>query len=136
MEPSIPAGADLRLDRVAYWWGAPKRWDVVLFRPPSNYDGLWAFRVVGLPGETVGFDGGNITINGQRLDAPDSLSQLRFTPAPVSAVARLTQPVLVPDNSYFLLGDNSEIANDSRMIGFIKRSQIVGKLLPDAARDE
>ena len=128
MEPTISAGQTLQVDRLAYLFRAPKRWDVVLFRPPESYKGIWAFRVVGLPGENINFEAGRILVNGEKIEVPLSLSKLEFSTEPAYVNAKHTYPVLVPDDSYFLLGDNPEIARDSRVIGSITRAQIIGKL--------
>ena len=82
-------------------------------------------RVIGLPGDTVVIDGdGSVSVNGQPLDEPyvseKSLGQ-----------CDVTFPYEVPDNMFFILGDNRLLSVDSRNsdIGSIGRDQIIGKVL-------
>lgn len=130
MEPSILVGERLHLDRVSYWFTRPKRWDVILFRAPDPYNGEWAFRIVALPNEEVDIRDGQILINGEKIEVPLSLSGIEFKKQPYDHQPKQRLPARVPENSYFVLGDSPNESNDSRMIGFIRNSQIIGKLVP------
>ncbi|MEX0641518.1 MAG: signal peptidase I [Pirellulales bacterium] len=58
-------GERIAVDRTAFAWREPHRWEVVVFRCPENASDLCVKRVVGLPGETISLDGGDVLIDGQ-----------------------------------------------------------------------
>lgn len=125
MAPTIDEGDIINIDFHAYDKGIrPKRWDIVAFDSPRNPYELWAHRVVGLPGETISISPTEITINGKPLGVPKGLYYL---PAAENSVA-ITYPYRIPDTSYFLLGDNSEQAFDSRYEGAVPFTRIKGRL--------
>jgi signal peptidase I len=58
-------GERLAIDRTAFAWREPRRWEVVVFRCPERSSELCVKRVVGLPGETISLSGGDVLVNGQ-----------------------------------------------------------------------
>lgn len=125
MEPTIAANENLVSDLSAYASSKPSRWDVVIFDPPDG-KGIWAFRVVGLPGEIIEFSNDTLKIDGQSPSYPKDLKIVYDSPPTLSSVSF---PYTVPENSYFVLGDNTKNANDSRYWGAIPFSKIRGKVL-------
>lgn len=93
-----------------------RRWDVVAFRYPENPELTWVMRVVGLPGERIEIVDGVVTIDGEALTPPPSLgpytSPRAFRQPPNAGEYN---PIQLADNEYFVLGDNSPMAYDSRM---------------------
>jgi signal peptidase I len=75
-------------------------------------------RVVALPGETIEVQGGQVYVDGRRLDEP-YLSQ--------STVTANLRPTRVPEGHLFVLGDNRANSSDSRVFGPITRSSVVGR---------
>ena len=98
---------------------APKRGDIVVFHHPSGVHRDLVKRVIGLPGETVEIRGGVVYIDGRRLIEP----YLAGGAVPLGDMA----PVVVPPDSYFVLGDNRNHSQDSRVFGPIPIDDIVGK---------
>lgn len=105
------------------------RADIVAFRPftpENNYLGaseserniIYVKRVMGLPGDTVEIRNGILYIN----DEPQDEDYL-----PEGIVMNNFQRVTVPDNCYFMLGDNRNHSDDSRVIGFIPRENLLSK---------
>jgi signal peptidase I len=131
MRPTIEPGETIFANMLAYVITAPQRWDVVLFKPPAlnENSGIGAFRVIGLPGETVSFDNTGLLINGKKPHLPSALKGINDTPAPKNQPPSPLLPYKVPSDSYFVLGDDPSIANDSRMWGAVSREQIIGKIL-------
>ncbi len=137
MAPTIKAGERVKIDYTAYAVTSPKRWDVIAFTPPLSSNSVFIMRVVGLPGETVAFTNG-ITVNGQSLAPPPALSNIYHTadfklpafldidPPPKGLIS--PQPCLVPENSYFVLGDNAANARDSRYWGPVSKTNILGRV--------
>jgi signal peptidase I len=132
MSPSIKPGETVRVDYTAYAVAAPKRWDVVTFEPPMLSNQVWAMRVIALPGETVSFSTGGVTLNGQSLKLPPHITNVTYVslddPAFHLAGSTVASPYVVPPNSYFVLGDNSKNANDSRFWGAVPAKKIIGKV--------
>ena len=121
MSPMINADNVCLVDRLKYDIGDPSRFDVVIFeRADTGKENVK--RVIGLPGETIRINDGQVYINGEKLDYPytDNI--------PLSGIAE--NDVELADDEYFVLGDNSDSSEDSRFsnIGNVKRSSIKGKL--------
>ena len=125
MEPTLDPGETLVADLSAYTSSNPNRYEVVIFDPPEG-GGQWAFRVIGLPGETINFSGGTLIIDGKPPTLPNDLKFIyRRSPTPTS----VSFPHVIPQNSYFVLGDNPAQANDSRYWGSLPKTKITGKIL-------
>ena len=135
MEPTIKSGELFRADMLAYETADPRRWDLVVFRAPRieivnknlKKDQLWVFRVAGMPGETISFGKGGLLIDGQPADLPDHLGNVSYSGLNVDA-ADVDHPFVVPQFSYYVLGDNLAKANDSRVWGAVAREQILGRV--------
>lgn len=106
-----------------------KRGDIVIFYFPLDRSKSFIKRVVGLPGDTidVGIDG-RITINGQPLDEPYLSPERNQNPQQRWKQVREEFKHISPD-SYFVMGDNRDAANDSRSWGTVPKSLIYGKFL-------
>lgn len=120
MEPTILCNDRVIFSRMAYWFSAPRRGDIVVFRFPDNESVLFVKRVAGLPGETVEIKNGQVYIDGianAELDAYGSLIQGNFG------------PYQVPPQSYFMLGDNRNNSLDSRYWSnpYVARKDILGR---------
>ena len=74
-------------------------------------------RVIGLPGDVIDIDSGQVIRNGKHLDEPYVVHQ----------DARTFDPVRVPQSSYYVLGDNRLISSDSRHWGFVPEEHIIGR---------
>lgn len=102
--------------------------DLIVFKVADEKNYLK--RVIGIPGDTVEVSGGKLYINGVAAEEP-YLQKNRLL-ASRSEDAQLTedfQAVTVPPGSYFVLGDNRLNSVDSRMIGFIKRNDVIGEVM-------
>lgn len=99
----------------------PERFDIIIFKYPDDESQLFIKRLIGLPGETVEIRDGKVYIDGALESLDDS-----FVPeVPTGDYG----PYKVPENSYFMLGDNRENSRDSRFWDntFVTFDQIVGK---------
>lgn len=128
MEPTIPAGSELIVDLNYYSKADPGRFDIVVFRPPKSYQELWendlvlCFRIVGLPSEEIQLRATGIYIDSEHLEIPFDIP---YGPAEFPE----WNSVKLGDNEYFLLGDNSDKALDSRYWGPVPRENILGKVI-------
>ncbi len=145
MYPTLPAGSTLFAWRHPYSSPtAVKRGDIVVF--PRGEDGqnyLYIWRVVALPGETVVVSGDSLTINGKTV----AREHLRYTDGKeifreqngeasyeIAIGTSLADPppeisITVPADQVFVMGDNRHDAHDSRELGPIPVSSIIGKKL-------
>ena len=121
MEKTIMTGDRIFGNRLAYVLGDPQRFDIVIFRYPDDESQLFIKRIIGLPGETVEITDGKVYIDGSETPLDDS-----FTPeTPTGNYG----PYTVPENCYFMLGDNRNNSKDSRFWQntYVERDAILGK---------
>ena len=111
------AGGEADAARAPYVFSPPQRGDVVVFHLADRTSADLVKRVVGLPGETVEMRGGRVYVDGGLLDEP-YLTAFDDSDEP---------PETVPAGHYYVLGDNRAVSYDSRSVGPIAQSQIVGK---------
>lgn len=104
----------------------PKRGDVIVFIYPQDDKKDFIKRLVGLPGETVEIKNGAIYINGK--PSLDSILPTNFY-YNYGNYAKVGEQITVPEDSYFVLGDNSGSSKDSRYWGFVPGNNILGKAL-------
>jgi signal peptidase I len=123
MEPSLHDGQRLMVDKLTYRFVEPKRGEVVVFRYPANRRRKFIKRIVGLPGDEILIRSGYLYINGQRIEEP-FVNGPTYGPYSTPAFG----PVVVPEDSFFVLGDNRRNSDDSRYpdVGFVHRTDIVG----------
>ena len=121
MEDTIMTGDRIFGNRLAYIHKDPQRFDIVIFKYPDDETQLFIKRVIGLPGETVEIRDGKVYIDGSETPLDDS-----FTPEPPQGD---WGPEVVPEGSYFMLGDNRNRSKDSRFWTntFVKKEKILGK---------
>ena len=106
MENTIMCGNRLFGNRLAYRFEKPKRGDVIIFKFPDDETGKTNYikRVIGLPGETVNIVDGTVYVDGKQIKE-DYLKE-----EPQGSFG----PFEVPENSYFVMGDNRNNSNDAR----------------------
>ena len=123
MEPTYHTGQINCINRLAYLWHEPQRGDIVSVRL-SQADGLagpslmYMKRIIGLPGETVAFHGGQAFINGQPLAEPYVQRPCHWE----------HEPVLCGPDQYYVVGDNRSMLFELHEKGRAERDRIVGKL--------
>ena len=112
--------------------GKPERFDVVVFEREDQKRNIK--RIIGLPGETVQIQDGQVLINGQVLEEKGITMEVDGEMVKAQkkiALAGLAEnPVVLGADEYFLLGDNRDSSEDSRFanVGNVKESQIIGKV--------
>jgi signal peptidase I len=131
-------------------WSAPQRGDIVVFFSPADGKRL-VKRVIGLPGDTIAMEDNRLFINGRAVqyefaDTQDHISEsnkgaigeylftedlpgknhsLMLNPSMNSL--RSFKSITIPQGYYFMMGDNRDNSADSRYIGLVERSRIVGR---------
>ena len=121
MEDTIMIGDRAITYRLAYLFSDPKRGDIVVFPFPDDESVDYIKRIIGLPGDTVEGKGGLVYINGKPLNEP-------YVMAPIDSDFG---PYEVPEDGYFMMGDNRNNSADSRFWEnkFVARNKIKGKAL-------
>ncbi len=130
--------------------GRPERGDVVVFKYPRNPAEDYIKRVVGLPGDLIEFRDRTLFVNGEpqaleKLGPYDGVGSGRMMTGAMrfreslgevpheilmrENVAGLSGSVRVPEGHYFMVGDNRDNSNDSRMWGFVPEELLVGRAL-------
>jgi signal peptidase I len=136
MVPTIVQHEYVLIDKISPHIDDYRRGDIVVFDPPAGFEqGGVPFikRVIGLPGETVSLDNGHVYVTppgGTRvkLDEPYVIKGVDGAAVPtLPRDAEGTASWVVPAGSYFVLGDNRTVSQDSRFFGPIARSSIVGR---------
>ncbi|HHW08004.1 MAG TPA: signal peptidase I [Clostridia bacterium] len=120
MEPTLQVGDKIIVNKLTSRFKDPERGQIVVFKFPYDPSQDFVKRIIGLPGETVEIRDSRVFINGQAL-AEDYL--------PEGLVYPDFPPVTVPANSYFVLGDNRNNSQDSRVWGPLPRDLLIGNVL-------
>jgi signal peptidase I len=93
----------------------PRRWDLIVFRNPEDGSTVYVKRLVGLPGEEVAIRDGDVWIDGARAEKPKEIAGLVYAADVFSNGATEWGPVTLRADEFFVLGDFSMRAKDSRL---------------------
>jgi len=126
MEPNFQNGEYLVIDQLSYRLSDPKREDVVVFRYPLDESQFFIKRIVGLPGDEVRVENGQIIIVNATYPNGVVLNESQYLPAELKTGGQLS--VRLGADQYFVLGDNRPASSDSRSWGPANRSEIVGRV--------
>lgn len=122
MQPTLQVNDRLIINKLTYRFHAPERGDIIVFSPTEalrsqNFHDPLIQRIVGLPGDKVQVKGGRVYVNDQPL------RENYISEAPQYEWG----PLVVPPNSYCVLGDNRNNSFDSHYWGFVPHENIIGK---------
>ncbi len=106
-------------------FGPVAKGDVIVFKAPPEPDKDFIKRVVGLPGDTIMVNNGSVYVNGNLYDESSYLDESVKTYG--GTFLKDSETVTVPDNEYFVMGDNRPYSSDSREWGFVPTANIIGK---------
>lgn len=124
MEPTLQYNDMVVLSRFSYYFSPPQAGDIIAFPFRENPSEFFIKRIVGLPGDVINYNAYHqlFTVNGKLLDD---------LPIPVQVTGDIDFPLVVPEDSYFILGDNRNGSKDSRYssVGCIAKKEIVGKVV-------
>ena len=112
--PFVPDSGD---DSALFAFHPPERGDIMVFLHPRDPSRALVKRVIGLPGDMIEIDVGQVIRNGERVGEPYV----------VHLDGRSSDPVVVPEDSYYVLGDNRLVSSDSRDWGFVSEEYVVGR---------
>lgn len=121
MENTIMTGDRMIGNRLAYLFSEPKHGDIIIFKAPDEPDKDYVKRIIGIPGDTVTIKNGQVYVNDLPL-IEDYIKE--------PMIQEPEQTYVVPEDSYFVMGDNRNSSLDSRYwtsTNFVKKDAIVGK---------
>ncbi len=122
MIPTLQIGDRIMADKFVYYIRDPQRGEVIVFRAPPQADTLqrnFVKRIIGLPGDVVEVRDGVVLINGKPLEEPYIYEPPYYQFGPYK----------VPENHYFVMGDNRNDSSDSHIWGPLPRERITGRAL-------
>lgn len=106
--------------------GELNRFDIVLFKDAGQQ--TYIKRIIGLPGEKIDYKDGILYIDDQAVDEDSATGIPDISEDTANFVmSSLGDDSVIPENHYFVLGDNRSASNDSRMFGFVPKETIIGK---------
>jgi len=120
MEPGVPTGHHVLVSAWPYWLKKPQVGDVIAFVYPHDPAQADLKRILACAGATVEIRPGGVYVDG-------ILRQSVPAGAVVSRFYSFSAPRVIPADSYFVMGDNAAVSEDSRSYGVIVRSRIIGK---------
>ncbi len=118
MVPSLLVGDRIIVSKLNYHFSDPKRGDVMVFKFPLDPTRDFVKRTIGVGGESLSIRNSQLYINGKVIEEdylPEGLAFADFG------------PVEVPSGSYFMMGDNRNNSDDSRVWGALPEENIIGK---------
>lgn len=121
MEDTLNNGDRLLVSKITYHLSEPQYGDIVIINVTQSIDD-YVKRIIGKPGDTVEIKNSTVYRNGIALNEPYLMQGLEY-----NDFAKVT----VPEDCYFVLGDNRPVSKDSRYsdVGFIKKDKIDGKII-------
>ena len=122
MIPALNIGNHIMVNKFIYYFTKPKRGDIIVFVYPVNPKKDFIKRLVGLPGETIEIKDGSIFINGEKLKVPKIAGRYYYNEGVYGEGV-----VKIPDNAYFVMGDNTKNSKDSRYFGFVPKKNLLGR---------
>ncbi|MBI4829326.1 MAG: signal peptidase I [Nitrospinae bacterium] len=123
MQNTLLVGDHVFVVKLAPRLSGVARSDIVVFDGPEGAQTLIK-RVVGLPGETIRIENNTVYIDGVPLAEPYAVFERNpYNPHPLQNFG----PYLIPDDGYFVMGDNRNNSGDSRFFGPVPKERIIGK---------
>lgn len=126
MNPTLIEGDRILVSKFIYNFRQPKRGEVIVFKYPEDPKLAFIKRLIAIGEENVEIKNGRIFINGQEVTQKELASNFYYNRGDFGKV---DQNVEVPEDSLFVLGDNSANSRDSRYWGFVPKQNLIGKAL-------
>jgi signal peptidase I len=123
MEPGLSGNQRMLVSKVSYWFGDIERGDVIIFDSPQDPSLTLVKRVIALPGEEVEIKDGKVHITDVNGNAFSLAEDDYINEEPDYVYG----PQVVPEDAYFVLGDNRNHSSDSHVWGVLPRENIIGK---------
>ncbi len=122
MHPTLKDEEILILNKLKYRISNVKRGDIISLKYADTK--YLIKRVIGMPNDTISIKDNVLYINGEKYEEAYISKELKYSDFDLSSLGYTK----IPENMYFVLGDNRENSLDSREIGLIKKEEIIGKV--------
>lgn len=119
MEPTLHSGDRVIVQKLGYIIGEPEHGDIIVFKTPENPKINYVKRIIGLPGDEIKIEDGTLYINDESFSEPYINEAVGFD----------FDEIVVPEDTFFALGDNRNFSKDSRdpHVGFVPMDNLVGQ---------
>lgn len=125
MRPTLIEGDRLLVSKFIYKFKKPERGDIIVFLSPEDKKKDFIKRLVGLPGEAIEIANGAILVDDKAVNSDSIIKEIYYyNRGDFGVEAQKTQ---VPNDAYYVLGDNSISSRDSRYWGFLPKKYLLGK---------
>lgn len=119
MRPTLAVGDRVIVNKFIYRFKEPERFNIIVFKYPVDPSRKFIKRLIGVGGDKIEIINGTVYVNDKAL-------QENYTLTP--GIGNYG-PTVVPEDNYFVLGDNRNNSEDSRYWGFVPRKNIVGQAI-------
>lgn len=125
MIPTLQIGDHILVNKFIYRFTDIERGDIIVFKFPKDESRDFIKRVIGIPGDKIEIRDKKVYINDKELDEPYAIHEEQGGASyhPRDSFG----PIIIPENKYFMMGDNRENSMDSRFWGFLDKNKIKGK---------
>ncbi len=114
-------------NRLAFLFSEPKRGDIIFFAYPGDESETYVKRVIGCPGDTVKIADGKVYVNGSAAALDEPYVNGQKTKIDGDFIEEAKGEITVPENCYFVMGDNRTVSQDSREWGYVTKDEIYAK---------
>jgi signal peptidase I len=119
MMPGLEDQERIFVNKFVYRWEPIQRGDIIVFRYPRDTTKSYIKRVIGIAGDRIRIESGQVYVNGEPVEEEYVPNDYVDT--------RSYEEIVVPMNSFFVLGDHRSMSNDSRDFGTVNERYIYGK---------
>lgn len=126
MRTTFLEGDRIFVDKISYRFNTPKRGDIIVFKYPLDKKKDFVKRLAGLPGDRILIEDGKLIINGEVMDNPP-FSEHYYYNRDDWDYGKTGMQIDVPQDRFFVLGDNSAQSSDSRNWGFVPKKNLIGR---------
>ena len=127
MRPTLIEGDRILVNKFLYHFRPPHRGDIIVFRYPDDPKRPFIKRLVAVGGDTVEIRDGHLLVNGVLLEKPEVFRTNHYYNQGPNGQAH--QVIQVPNEAFYVLGDNSGSSHDSRFWGFVPKRLLIGRAL-------
>ncbi len=130
MQPTLDSGDKMIVNQIEYAFSKPERFDIIVFHAPEGKN--YIKRVIGVPGDELVYREDTLFINGEAVEEPyleglkKSVQQGQLLTGDFT-LEEITGNTIIPEESYFVMGDNRRLSKDSRAIGLVSKEDVIGK---------
>jgi signal peptidase I len=127
MQPTYEEGRLLSINKLSLYFDSLKRFDIVVFHPPSSEE-IYVKRVIGLPGDEIHYKDDQLYVNGKAVNEPFlPTKEIEVTNQTGNfTLVEITDKSRIPKGYIFVIGDNRIQSRDSRHFGLVNMDDVIG----------